>query len=212
MLPERLCDELCDLWGRLFLTLPADRPKRLLITAAGRDEGVTEVACGMALAAGLHQTDHSIALVDLNVRHPRVARLLGVHNVPGVAEVLSAVASLEAALKTFSGTVLGVLPAGGPQTRPLSLLSGQPIRNLFEQLCERYDHVLIDAPAVNCHPDAQLLAPMVDGVVLVVRAGRTSREAAAQARKRLQLAGARLLGVVLNDRTYPLPEFLYRRL
>jgi protein-tyrosine kinase len=53
---------------------------------------------------------------------------------------------------------------------------------------------------------------MVDGVVLVVRAGRTSREAVLQAKKRLQLAGARLLGVVLNDRTYPLPEFLYRRL
>ena len=211
-LAEHVSDELCDLWGRLFLAPPADRPKRLMITAAGRGEGVTHVAVGMALAAGTHQTDHSIALVDFNVRHPRIARMLGLPNVPGLAELLTSVTTSEAAVKWFAGTVLSVLPAGGPQTRPLSLLAGQPIKNLLDELSERYDHLLIDAPAVNCHPEAQILAPLVDGVLLVVRAGHSAREAVLQAKKRLELARARLLGVVLNDRVYPLPEFLYRRL
>lgn len=214
--PPRLQDvvfeELCDLWGRLFFSAAADRPKRVMITAAGRGEGVTQIACGLALAAGLHQTDHSVVLVDFNVRHPRVARVLGLANVPGLAEVLTMVSPLEGAVKWFEGTVLSVLPAGGPQTRPLSLLAGRPVKDLFEELNERFDHVLIDAPAVNCHPEAQILAPIMDGVLLVVRVGRSSRQAVLQANKRLELARGRLLGAVLNDRVYPLPEFLYRRL
>jgi capsular exopolysaccharide synthesis family protein len=211
-LAHRVSDELCDLWGQLFLAPPADRPKRLMITAAGRHEGVTQVACGMAVAAGLHRTDHSVVLVDLNVRHPRVARTMGLHNVPGLAEVVTSVSNLEHALRSFGGTMLSVLPAGGPQTRPLSLLAGEQLRELLDELSARFDHVLIDTPAVNAHPEAQILSPLVDGVLLVVRAGHTTRQALLQAKKRLQLADAPLLGAVLNDRVYPIPGFLYRRM
>jgi capsular exopolysaccharide synthesis family protein len=208
-LAHRVSDELCDLWGQLFLS-PVGRLKRLMITAAGRGEGVTQVACGMALAAGMHRMDHSIALVDLNVRNPRVARTLGVHNVPGFSEVITSVSSLDNALRPLSGTMLTVLPAGGPQTRPLSLLAGGQLKELLDELAARFDHVLIDAPAVNAHPEAQILSHLVDGVLLVVRTGQTTRQALLQAKKRLQLANAPLLGVVLTDRVYPIPGFLYR--
>jgi capsular exopolysaccharide synthesis family protein len=211
-LAHHVSDELCDLWGRLYLTPPADRPKRLMITAAGRHEGVTQVACGMAIAAGLHRSDHSVVLVDFNVRHPRVARSMGLHNVPGLAEVVTSVSNLDHALRSFGGTMLSVLPAGGPQTRPLSLLAGEHMRELLDELSARFDHVLIDAPPVNAHPEAQILSPLVDGVLLVVRAGHTTRHALLQAKKRLQLADAPLMGAVLNDRVYPIPGFLYRRM
>jgi Mrp family chromosome partitioning ATPase len=70
---------------------------------------------------------------------------------------------------------------------------------------------LIDAPAINLYPDAQLLAPLTDGVALVAEAGRTRRESLAQARKRIDLSRGRVLGVILNKRRYPVPRFLYRR-
>ena len=72
--------------------------------------------------------------------------------------------------------------------------------------------ILIDAPPINTYVDAALLGRMADGLVMIVQANHTRREAAQRAKEILDAAGVRVLGAVLNKRTFPIPEFLYRRL
>jgi len=72
--------------------------------------------------------------------------------------------------------------------------------------------ILIDAPPINTHADAALLGSMADGVVMILQANQTRREAAERAKEILDAGGVRVLGAVLNKRTFPIPEFLYRRL
>ena len=75
-----------------------------------------------------------------------------------------------------------------------------------------FDYVLIDCPTLNTSSEATLLAPFVDGTVIVVEAGRSRRDQIQRAQQMVELADGRLLGFVLNKRQYPVPEWLYKRL
>ncbi len=75
-----------------------------------------------------------------------------------------------------------------------------------------YDYVLIDCPSLRDSADATILAPVVDGVSIVVEAGQTRREQISRAQKLIEQAGGTFLGFVLNQRSYPIPGWLYRRL
>jgi Mrp family chromosome partitioning ATPase len=76
----------------------------------------------------------------------------------------------------------------------------------------KFSHILIDAPPINAYADAALLGRLADGLVMVVEANKTRREAARRAKDILGVAGVRLLGVVLNKRRFPIPAAVYRRL
>ena len=86
------------------------------------------------------------------------------------------------------------------------------VRSFFQELSEHYENVIVDSAPINRYPDAQVLAGIIGQAALVVRANHTSREAVAQARKNLEAGGGKVVGVILNKRTYPIPGFLYRRL
>ncbi|MCA9255727.1 MAG: hypothetical protein KDA33_08805, partial [Phycisphaerales bacterium] len=81
--------------------------------------------------------------------------------------------------------------------------------SLIGQLRDRFDHTIFDIASADRHPDAQAVGKQTDGVLVVVNAGSTPRETVGEARKRLDLAGARCLGLVLNQRTDPIPAMLY---
>jgi Mrp family chromosome partitioning ATPase len=149
-------------------------------------------------------------LVDFNLRKPSLHRLLRANQSPGVCQVLSGQLAPESAAQRVN-VVLDFYAAGEPAQRGAELLRGPAISDFLATLADGYDHVLVDAPAVNRFPDAGVLAGIVKDVVLVAHAERTPREAVAAAKKHLESAGARLVGVVLNQRTYPIPSFLYRR-
>ena len=85
------------------------------------------------------------------------------------------------------------------------MLAGERLESVVAELGRSYRHVLIDAPAVLEHAEATLLGPVVDGIVLVIRAGRTDVEAVRAARDGLELVGARVLGVVINDPAHRRP-------
>lgn len=219
--------ELSQLWGRLFRGGDRDAPRRVMFTAASRREGVTQVVASLALVGASVHPQQRIALVEFNLRHPSLAALFGLPPGPGVVELLTQLATIEdcarsvrPALEADDGGVsangdagiVDVFPAGLIVRQPLGLLQGRATHRLLQTLAGRYDHVLIDAPAVNVYPDSPIVGASADGAVLVLRAGVTRRETAAEARKRLEAARVNVLGMVLNQRTYPIPAFLYRRM
>ena len=93
----------------------------------------------------------------------------------------------------------------------LELLKSKALENFFQQLLNDYDYVIVDSAPANAFPDAQILSGVLKEAALVVRSDKIPREAVAQAKKRVESGGGKVVGVVLNMRTYPIPNFLYRR-
>lgn len=214
-LRNRAQTELGQLWGSVFFAADKASPKVVGITSSQRQEGVTQIAAALAMYGALANSGLKIALVDCNLRHPRIADLLGLQQSPGVADILNGRAALEQCEQVIvmadSDRELTVLTAGAEDAQPLGLLRGRQFKSLLGNLRERFDHVVIDMPAANAYPDAQIIGAFSDGAVLVVHAARTRRETVAEAKKRLEHAQTHLLGLVLNQRTYPIPGFLYRK-
>ncbi|MBE3578059.1 MAG: CpsD/CapB family tyrosine-protein kinase [Limnochordales bacterium] len=169
----------------------------LLITSAGPDEGKTTTLANLGVA--LAQSGSRVLIVNADLRRPALHRILGRHERIGLTNVLLGTMTLEAAIQDTEVPNLYYMGSGPLPPNPSELLGSEAMVELIGRLRSLYDMVLFDCPPVVAITDAAVLAPRVDGVLLVVRAGHTERQAARQARINLQRVGARILGVVLND-------------
>ena len=177
--------------------LEPTRPHRVVVvTSATVGEGKSTTACNLALA--LADAGSRVLLVDLNLRLPQVDRYLQVEPGAGVANVLSGRIAVKNAVLRWVDGGLDVLPAGPVPFNPSELLASRATAALLDEVRQRYDYVIIDAPAVLPVTDAASVAARADGVVLVVRYGRTSEEQVAAAVNGLEAVGAPLLGVALT--------------
>ncbi len=203
-----------QLWASIFFAPAAKIPKMLMVTAAERREGSTQIAASLAIVGAQSHSELKIVLVDFNLHHPRLDKVMGVEPAAGLAEVIHGDVTLEDALCPTGLPNLSLLTAGKQLDQPLGLLRSQRLTTVLTQLQQhaQVDHVIIDAAAANLYPEAQTLAGLVDGVVLVTRAGVTRRESVAEAKKRIEQNQGHLLGLVLNQQRYAIPGFLYRRL
>jgi capsular exopolysaccharide synthesis family protein len=167
----------------------------ILVTSPGDGDGKTVTAANLALTMA-QEFQRQVLLVDADLRDARLHECLGIPREPGLADVLAGDVSLDDALVSLSEYRVLALPAGKPHGRPAELLGSEPMRRLIEGLARRFDRVVIDSTAAH-FADAGVVEPMVDGVLLVVRAGRTGRPSIARA---LGLVPrTKLLGLILND-------------
>ncbi len=175
--------------------------KAFLITSAVKGEGKSFISAALAIAFA--QTGKRVVLVDADMRKPDLHRMLGVDGSVGLANVLRDTASLDNALcDTPIGTLkllpAGTLPKGSDAATPAELFSSEGMQHLLQRLREQFDLVLIDTPPMLVVSDASILAPMTDGVLLVVELGYVTKTAVQQVKEQLELAQAKLLGIVIN--------------
>jgi capsular exopolysaccharide synthesis family protein len=168
----------------------------LLITSPGRGEGKTLTAANLALTMA-QEYQQRICIVDADMRQPQVHQLFGVADTPGLSDVLAGRAALDEALITIEEHQVTVLPAGRAPGHPAELLGTISMRRALDSLRSQFDRVVIDAPAATLLADVGILTPLVDSVLLVVRAGVTAKPAIHDAIAALD--GSKLLGVVLNE-------------
>ena len=172
-------------------------PQVLLITSATAREGKSTTALNLAIA--LAQRGDSTLIIDADLRRPGIAESLDLADGEGLAGFLTGAHSIEAALRQFSPVpTLWVLPAGPKPPNPAQLLSSSAMESLLRELRQRFKFMVIDSPPVLPVTDAMILSTFVDGVAFVVESGVTARGAVARARKVLENAGARILGLVFN--------------
>jgi len=169
----------------------------LVLTSPSPLEGKTTVAISLAIA--LAQGGKKVLLVDTDMRRPRLHRAFGRNAKHGVSSVLVGAATLDEALQTTEVPNLSLLPCGPIPPNPSELLHTAAFSTLLGQLRERFDHVLFDSPPLGAVTDSAIIAPQVDGAILVMKSEKTTRDAAASAMKQLRNVGANLLGGVLND-------------
>jgi receptor protein-tyrosine kinase len=167
------------------------------------------------LAVGLARVGHSVAAIDADLRQPGLHRLFATPQVPGLADILygESVDFVAAPVTLPGGVELVLVPAGDVGERPAEMLSNPRCRDVIRDLSQRYDYVLVDSAAVLPSPDAIALAAMVDAVLLVVQADRTSSGDVVGAVDRLRASGYIVDGFVLNQAKRGAPgRFLTERL
>lgn len=175
-----------------------DRPVRtLLATSTGPDEGKTAALANLAIT--LAQSGHSVVLVDADLRQPSLHLLFGLENASGLATLLTEEAAQPLPLQESGVPQLRLLPSGPPPPNPAELLGSARMGEVLQLLRAQGDYVLFDAPPIVPVTDAAVLAPQMDGVLLILKAGKTKRELAQRAKSLLQKVNANILGVVLNN-------------
>lgn len=181
----------------VLLSLASRAPQSVLLTSASSGEGKSSIAVNLALA--LAQCGGSVVLLDCDLRKPTIATVLDLPNAHGMSTYLSGNDNLEDVLQySLSIPNLSIISSGPIPPCPAELLSSELMQRLLEDLRGRFQHVIIDSPPLLAVTDATILSALVDGVVLVVESGVTPKKLVARARKILDSANARLLGVALN--------------
>lgn len=174
-----------------------DRPLRtILITGPDPGSGKTTVATNLALS--IVQAGKKVLLLDADLRRPRVHELLGISRSPGFTDIFRETSDLDTAIRTWGNKdELAVVCSGDPPPNPAELLVSPRTEKILSEISETADIVVVDSPPLVV-ADAAILAARVDGVVVVVRPGRTTEQAVKAMLEQLERANARLLGVVIN--------------
>jgi non-specific protein-tyrosine kinase len=176
-----------------------DRPlSTLMVTSAEPGEGKTTVISNLAVV--MAQNGRNITLVDCDLRHPSVHKNFSLPNRQGITRLFFQ--SSDHLNNTFQATrieKLTVLSTGQLPPNPAELLGSQRMQRIIGMIRERSDVVLIDTPPTLAVTDASVLAQAVDGVIFVIRPGKTHTSAARQAVEQLRRVNANLLGVVMNN-------------
>lgn len=179
----------------MFLSAAAPLQK-LLVTSSGPQEGKTTAVIDLGITFA--QSGQRTLIVDTDMRKPRLHRAFGLSADVGLTSVLLDEKRLGEAVRQTQVPDLSVLPCGPIPPNPAELLHTERFRKLVAELSRRYDRILFDSPPVAAVADAMILAGETDGVLLLVKAGHTSKDAVARARRALADVQARIVGAVLN--------------
>jgi succinoglycan biosynthesis transport protein ExoP len=176
-----------------------DHPIRsILVTSPTAGEGKSTISANLSVA--LAQADHEVTLVDTDFHHPVIHERMNLSNTHGLITLLARPSILfEDTLQSTSVCGLSVITAGeNIPPNASEILASKKMAATLEMLLKENGMVILDAPPVLPVADAKILAPLVDGVILVVQPGHTTREAARQAVEALRQVKARIIGVVIN--------------
>lgn len=180
-----------------LMFMSPDRPyRRLLVTSPGPGEGKTTVASTIAIA--MAQAGQRVLLMDCDLRRPRLHGVFGRVNDLGVTSVTVQPSLLDTAKLETEIPNLSLLPSGPHVPNPAEFLHSEAFSALLNRLSETYDRVVIDSPPAGVVSDATIIGTQVDGVVFLVRSGRTPRDNARKALRALRDIGAPIIGAVLN--------------
>lgn len=196
----------------LFFSAPPEEAKVLVVTSGGLRDGKTTTAANLSLV--IAQSGKRVLLIDADLRRPRQHQVFDLESNVGLSTVLVGEASLEEAVQKPQYDLkeienLDVLAAGPAPPNPAELLDSTRMRDLLEQVAEKYDRVIIDTPPALFVADASILSAISDGAIVVVRSAVSPRSQARRLREQLEGVKARILGGILNDVQTPLLRYYY---
>jgi succinoglycan biosynthesis transport protein ExoP len=184
----------------ILLSTAGHAPKSLLVTSSLPSEGKTTTAVNTAIS--LAQTGAKVLIIDSDMRRPRLHSIFNISNAEGLSTLLSSDLSEKETLDVIQfdeEAKLHLLPSGPVPPNPAELIGSEQMTGLLKVMQDNFTHVVIDSPPIASFTDGVLIASMVDGVILVVHSGRSSRQVVKRSRQLLQDIGAKILGVVLNN-------------
>jgi len=173
-------------------------PKTIMVTSATDSEGKTLVSTNLATVLA-HDLSSYALLVDADLRNPSLSRWFALHAGRGLSDYLTAGASIQELLVKTNVDKLTILPSGSFQANPVELIGSKKMEALVREMRERYSdrYIIFDSSPLLATTEPSVLTRLVDGIILVIRAGVTPRETVQQALATVEKE--KVLGIVLND-------------
>lgn len=187
-------------------------PQAFIVTSSTKSEGktVTSVNLAISLAQAVHKP--KVLLVDADLRRGQVANYLGVKQPVGFSEYLADKCELKDIVFNISIDNLTFVPCGDVPQNPAELLASDKMKHFIKDMRQQFDHIIFDVPPIVAVTDAGIVGSMVEGAILIIRAGKTQRGIVKHAESLLNQSHTKLLGHVLTNIEYHLPEYIYRYL
>jgi polysaccharide biosynthesis transport protein len=185
----------------LFSGDNGNRPHVLVVTSCGPGDGKSTVASNLGIAVA--EVNQKVLLIDADMRKPRLHDIFGLKNNLGLSDLLQSTDSPAVLppgiIQETSVSNLYVLPSGKTTAAATSLLYSGRLPELLKALRSEFETIIIDSPPMLQIPDARVVGRMVDRVIMVVRAGKTTRDAVMAANQKFAEDGTKVLGTILND-------------
>jgi capsular exopolysaccharide synthesis family protein len=179
----------------ILLTSAVTPPKNILVTSVSPGEGKTVTSVNLAMT--IAQASHSVLLVDSDLRKPRVHKIFGLHNSKGLSTYLAGASDIDI---ICNGVVpnLSIIPSGPVPPNPSELLSSGRMYDLIRALNEKFDFIIWDAAPLLTVTDSLILSKILDGTIIVTKAGQTAYDSVSRALKSLSDIESHFLGIVIN--------------
>lgn len=195
--PMSSTSESCRTLRTNLMFMSGDDPLRTLaVTSAGPREGKTTVASNLAIS--IAQSGKRVIVIDTDMRRPRMHHAFGLRNTVGLTSILVGDSTVEDAVRPSGIPNVTVMCCGPIPPNPAELLHRERFATLIDELEKAYDFVIFDSPPLGAVTDAAVLGPQVDGVLVVLRANATTRDALTSVLRQVHDVGANLVGAVLN--------------
>lgn len=194
--PQSLIEEIERIRLNVEFSSFENKGKTLVFTSPSHKEGKTTIVTH--LAASLAENGSNVLLVDTDLKKPMLHKLFKIKNTTGLTNVLTGQKTIAETLNQTNINKLKILTAGPIPYSTEKIFKSTTLDHLLEQLSQTFDYILIDsAPALHGN-DTRIFASKCDGVIMVVKNGKTENGLALEAKRALEIAKANLLGVVLN--------------
>jgi len=208
--PSQQAEAYKHLRTSLLLSTPGRAPKTLLVTSSVPAEGKTTTVVNTATV--LAQTGAKVLVIDADMRRPRLHHVFGLSNTAGLSAILSSEiteAETLAKINQYKDTNIYLLSSGAMPPNPAELLGSNQMKGLLDLAGDFFEYIVIDSPPIASFTDGVLISSLVDGVLLVVHGGKTSRQVVKRTRQMLQEVGGKIIGVVLNKAEIHSSDYYY---
>jgi len=211
--PKALITEQYKILRTNILSTNSKRPlKTLVVTSSLHSEGKTVTALNLAMVIAQSTQKPKVLVVDADMRRGRMAKYLGVDHPMGLTEILTDKIDTSEALFHTDMENLAFIAAGSVAENPAELLGSDRMRQFLADMKTQFDFILIDTPPIIAVTDPGIVGALVDGILLTIEAGRTQRGVVRRAAELLEQSQSKIIGHVLTNIEYHLPEYIYRYL